>query len=338
MKTNTPENNNLIERFAPAFVSGFIAQQKKAGWQRFYNRIRRENTVIHVNDCSGDDERTRLIGRSSEILGQYGGFIEAQSSLEVGAGILTALDTLDGASQPESRKHTNIILANIAPREGEAGTKYPNGTPFGYLWHDGTLIVSTVGGHELSLLKKLGLAKSIEVLDTRESLRVFRNEEMITKEQEARIAETQFRSFEFSPRAASYVLRRKRIPGAETVDIQEFPDVLPAIWHVDHFAKYGNCKTTLLPEDVFSPEVVETLKSGNEHASRDVVGTLNTTFGVLPVYRRLKDVPDGELAVIVGSSGIADKRFLEIVVQGGSAARRLVEISKKEIASGTLVF
>lgn len=338
MTTDTSkEKRNTIERFTPKSVSRWIAERKRAGWQRFYDRIRGRNTVAHVNDCAGDDERTRLIGRSSEILGQYGGFIEASNSLEVAAGIITALDALNGASHPRSRKHDNVILANTAPREGEAGKKYQNGTPFGYFWHNGTLVVSTVGGYELSLIKKLGLGKIVEVLDTRKSLKLFRQDGMITKGEEARIAETQFRSFEFSPRAASYVLRRGRIQGAEKTDIQDFPDVPPAIWHVDQFAKYGNCKTTLLPEDVFAPEIVETLKSGNGNASKDPVGTLETKFGTLPVYRRLKDVPDGQLAVIVGSSGIGDKRFLEIVVQGGSAGKRLAEKTGEEIKSGTLV-
>ncbi|GEM_PF-1449009 len=53
------------------------------------------------------------------------------------------------------------------------------------------------------------------------------------------------------------------------------------------------------------------------------VTTLTTRFSVLSVYRRLKDVPNGGLAVIVGSSGLGERRFLEIVVQGGNAGKQL---------------
>jgi hypothetical protein len=37
-------------------------------------------------------------------------------------------------------------------------------------------------------------------------------------------------------------------------------------------------------------------------------------------YDRLKDVPNGEPGIIVGSSGYREHRFIEIVVQGLSAA------------------
>jgi hypothetical protein len=64
---------------------------------------------------------------------------------------------------------------------------------------------------------------------------------------------------------------------------------------------FGNCKTTLLSVD--------------DH--------LNTRLAELPRYAYLKDVPDGESGVIVGSSGHGQNRFLEIVTQGGDASKSL---------------
>jgi S-adenosylmethionine hydrolase len=145
---------------------------------------------------------------------------------------------------------------------------------------------------------------------------------MITESEEARIGETQFRSFEFSPRVATYLLRYGTIRGATKIPIAEIPDAPGAVYFIDKFEKYGNCKTTLVAEDVFPKDIAEKLASGTISSSEQIT-TLNTRFGALPVYRRLKDVPEGVLAVIVGSSGLGHQRFLEIVVQGGSAQNQL---------------
>src|SRR3989338_8253638 len=51
--------------------------------------------------------------------------------------------------------------------------------------------------------------------------------------------------------------------------------------------------------------------------------TISFPFGELPFYPRLKDVPDNTPACVIGSSGINNTRFLEIVVQGGSATQTL---------------
>jgi len=323
MTTKTTEKpKSLEERLTPSWLSSFIAGRKKAGWQNFYECIRKTTSVAHVNDCADDDARTRLISRSSEILGRYGGFIGVEDDLAGGAGIITAFDGFDGASDPKTRKHKNVILANIAPREGEAAKKHENGSPFCYFWRGNTLVVTTVDGLALSLVKKFDLTDSVHVLDTAATLDILKEKGMISKDEEQRIRETQFRSYEFSPRVASYLLRYQDIASAKKKDIREIPDAPQAVWQVDRFAKYGNCKTTLLPEEVLPPEVAKVLKSGEDRDSKDPVGTLETKFGVLPVYRRLKDVPTGEPAVVVGSSGIGEKRFLEIVVQGGSAGKK----------------
>ena len=87
------------------------------------------------------------------------------------------------------------------------------------------------------------------------------------------------------------------------MDLETIPDAPRAIWWVDNF---GNCKTTLLADELPLKETA----------------AISEKIGALQRFPRLKDVPDDTAALIEGSSGIGPKRFLEIVVQGGSAAGR----------------
>lgn len=319
MSLTTKEREH--KRTAPfAAASRAINAYKRRGWQAFYEEIRTKTSVYHINDCAdADAAEVRLKSRSSELIGRNEGFAAAASDLEAGGLLIDLLDGLDGATDPSQRRHQNVVLVNVAPRNGEAKRKHENGTPFGYSRYNGTLIVSTVDGYALAFLKKFGITGTYKELDTRATLATLNREGQITDEEEKRVGETQFRSYEFSPRVASYLLRRKTLDGV-TRKLSDTPEVPEAIWFVD---KFGNLKTTLLPEEVFPEEIVAALKPKEGVADTAQVTTLKTAFGELPVYRRLKDVPDSELAVIVGSSGSGDKRLLEIVVQGASAAKQL---------------
>ena len=322
-----------LEQHLPRFVSERIADSRRKGWQKFYDRIRKENAVMHVNDCADDDSRARLIGRSDALIGRSAGFIGVSTDLEESAGIITALDALTGAGHQRST-HDNVVLANTAPRNGE-GKKHENGSPFGYFWDQKghALVVATVGGYALSLPKKFGRTDRYFLLDTRRALQVLRKAGMISDEEQERIAETQFRSFEFSPRIAAYLLRYGSMHGAEKKGIDEVPDAPQgAVWLVDKFATYGNCKTTLLPQDVFDSKVLAKLKDGapvefevgaDGKKRHTPITHLTIKTRAVPVYRHLSHVQDGELAVVVGSSGLGEDRFLEIVLQGGNAAEHL---------------
>jgi hypothetical protein len=69
---------------------------------------------------------------------------------------------------------------------------------------------------------------------------------------------------------------------------------------VDNF---GNCKTTLTTAD---------LAGASELATR---------FGSLPHVAKLRDLPDGHHALVSGSSGLGDTRFLELMMQRQSFAK-----------------
>mgnify|MGYP001566747864 FL=1 len=86
------------------------------------------------------------------------------------------------------------------------------------------------------------------------------------------------------------------------MNIADVSDASQAVWWTDNF---GNCKTTMLLEEI----------------SADV--PVQTAFGEVSYFFRLKDVSDGQVALVTGSSGLGASRFLEIVAQGGNAAQLL---------------
>jgi S-adenosylmethionine hydrolase len=113
---------------------------------------------------------------------------------------------------------------------------------------------------------------------------------------------SQFRSFDYMPRLAKWLHDGIEVPHEE-LPLDQIADIPHAVWWVDNF---GNCKTTILPEEIgFEPGKV-----------------IKSEIGDLTCYFRLKDVPNDEPGLIIGSSGYGSQRFLEVVVQGKSAAER----------------
>jgi len=143
------------------------------------------------------------------------------------------------------------------------------------------------------------LKKIITILDIPKTLDQLIADGALQNNLKDSIIRTQFRSFDFLPRVAAYLFSDKKLSG-EKLHIKNVPDAPPAIWWIDNF---GNRKTTLFREEV---------KGKNNFSIK---------FKGFPYFERLKDVPDKTPALISGSSGLSEKRFLEIIVQGGSAER-----------------
>lgn len=208
----------------------------------------------------------------------------------------TLIDILDAAGGEEG-----VILVNVAPRNGRAKEKWPNGTPFAYFYYENTLVATSIDGHTLSLIKKLGIADSVHLMDIPTVMRSMHHQGKIKEDLVDIIANTQFRSFEFLPRVAKWIHEKESIP-SETYSLSEVDDASHAVWFVDNF---GNCKTTMLPEDV-DFEAGKTIKILGEEVR---------------CYDRLKDVDDKKPGLIIGSSGFRDKRFLELDINGGNASK-----------------
>jgi hypothetical protein len=248
------------------------------------------NTII-INDCRDANAAGRQVARAASLLGGPVSFVGVQNDLEAAGNLIDILDALE--------ENPGVILVNVAPRHGKA-KKWPNGTPFGYFWYKNILVVTTLDGLTLSLVKKFKLTEFVTILDIPNTLNDLIKAKILKENQRDSIINTQFRSYDFTPRAAAFLLKEKELKG-EKLNINEIEDAPKAIWWIDNF---GNCKTTL-PQEEYSKD------------------KFSDKFSKLNFFERLKDVPDKTPGIIVGSSGIEDKRFLEIVVQGESATKNL---------------
>lgn len=249
--------------------------------------------VTIITDCHDDGTKNRQTTRAASYFHCHISFVGLTSYNELeGAGNI--IDTLDAADG-----NKGILLVNCAPRHGKA-KKWPNGTPFGFFTYKDNLVVSTVDGNTLSLAKKFGLIEHMYVTDIPTVLDAMIKIDKFPEDLQEPVINTQFRSFEYLPRLAKWIHEGIKVP-CEEMPLQDIPDAPHAVWWVDNF---GNCKTTMLPEEI-----------GHEHGKK-----LQTRFGEVTCYNRLKDVPNGETALIIGSSGLGKKRFIEFVIQGKSAS------------------
>lgn len=255
-----------------------------------------------INDCTDANVIGRQGTRVASLLGIAPTYIGVgKPGLKENNDVLVSeyeaagclVDVLDSAEGREG-----LVLVNIANRHGK-GKKWPNGTPFGFFWYGKTLVVSSVDGIALSLVKKLGIVKEFHILDVPTVMDYFLAKGIYSKELCEHVKITQFRSFDFTPRVGAYLIQGGKLP-SEEYSLEAVPSMNADVWFIDNF---GNCKTSILPEDI-------NFQSG---------ATIETTWGELTCYFRLKDVPNGEKALIIGSSGLGNNRFLEIIGQGVSA-------------------
>ncbi len=245
-----------------------------------------------INDCTDQNALARQATRALTLIGYSTAIVGIENDLEASGNLIDIL----GASEGKS----GVVIANVAPRHGR-GKKWPNGTPFGYFYVGKTLVVSTIDGYCLSLVKKFGLVKSINLMDVPEVVGHMIKQGYINENLRDLIVNSQFRSYDFVPRVTKLLLDKVNIPSKE-YSISNIEDAPRAIWWVDNF---GNCKTTVLPKDVgFEPGK-----------------TLQTKAGKFHCYPRLKDVPNQKPGIIVGSSGFGTKQFLELVIQGKNAGK-----------------
>ncbi len=237
-----------------------------------------------INDSRDDNARGRQESRAGSFYDTAVSFIGVDSDLEAGMQLIDILDATAG--------HEGLILVNVAPRGGHT-VKWENGTPFAYFWHEKTLVISSLDGYAFSGVKKLGVINEVNVLDIHESVKIMQDTGFITAEEAERVPHSQFRSFDFTPRAGAFMIQGNNLPG-EIYDLDQVPDLPPAIWNIDSF---GNSKTTVLPTDIRTD------------------GQTLTRYGELPYYEKLRDVPDHQTALVRGSSGLNDTRFIEVLTQ-----------------------
>ena len=251
--------------------------------------------ITIINDCKDENAMARQATRASSLFHSNVATVGIESFKDLeGAG--NVIDVMDASGGEEG-----VIMLNIAPRHGR-GKKWPNGTPFGFFRYKKTLIVSTVDGYCFSLAKKFGLIDKAYVTDLPTVIDAMIEKGNFPAEFREQIVKTQFRSFDYMPRLAKWLWDGVELPYEEYA-MDQIPDAPKAVWWIDNF---GNCKTTILPEEI-----------GFERDKK-----IQTKFGEFTCYNRLKDVPNDEHALIVGSSGFGHQRFIELIVQGKSAAAK----------------
>lgn len=248
-------------------------------------------STFYISDCSDDNVRARYAARIAATIPQAGSvqFIGVISDLEAAGNLVDLLDGLEGTEA--------LIFVNVAPR-GTQRTAWPNGTPFGYLTWNNAHIFTTIDGLTLSLLKKVSPKElDVQMYDIPTVVSYLTKNTAL----QTHITKSQFRSFDFLPRIAGYILAGHTVP---TQALATIPNAPSGIWWIDNF---GNAKTTLLSEEL-----------PNTHGGTIWLQTENSSHS-LRLYDRLKDLPRGETGLYVGSSGFGNKRFLEITKQKGES-------------------
>jgi hypothetical protein len=250
--------------------------------------------VTLITDCADANAHGRQSTRIQALFGITPSFVPISGTLDETATLQASgnvVDVLDAGKGFEG-----VVLANVAPRQGEE-KHWGNGTPFGYFWYEHTLVCTTVSGSMLALPARLGLIDAYRVMHTEGTLERMAEAGVLSKELTESIAQSQFRSFDFLPRVAHWIQGGGE-PVSESYTLPTFDDPM-RVWSIDNF---GNIKTTARASDIQQKD-----------------GKVFTKYGALPFVRSLKDVADGQPAVILGSSGIGSDRFVELVVQGGRA-------------------
>ncbi len=256
--------------------------------------------VTIITDCIDSNAFGRQMTRAASLFGfapipvSITPEFESPSDIEASGHMIDMLDA--------SRGTPGIVLVNKAPRSGKA-KKWKNGTPFGCFWYHNTLVVSSVDGYALSLAKKFNLTDQVMVFDIPTVMEFAKKENLLEDWEADYVVNTQFRSFEFLPRVAKWVFDHYHVP-AEVLEIKDVSDCPNSVYFVDNF---GNLKTTVLPDEIGFAE-------GKEIEFK--------VFGKLKCHNRLKDLPNGETGLIIGSSGLKEKRFLEIMTQGASTKEK----------------
>ncbi|MEK7575078.1 MAG: hypothetical protein AAB511_02490 [Patescibacteria group bacterium] len=248
-------------------------------------------TVAVVNDCLTDSNGNGRIGSmvTRHFCRPAGALIAVDHTHEAAINLVDQLAVLD--------KSPGVIVVNIAPRDKTDGKRFRNGTHFGYFWAGNTLVVSTISGFSLSLIRKFQLAETIHVLDLEKSADMLVEKGRVSRNEGEIMKTTQFRSCFFQIPAAAFLAWSGGLPSKARSIEDLVPEAPRAIYHIDCF---GNMKTSLTKVEIGNPKVGEKVE---------------TRFGNLPFYPQLCQVPEGTTALILGSSGYGVP-LVEIVTNG----------------------
>lgn len=284
-----------------ATLQGALPINRMDGFENLHGAI--------ITDCGDPNAELRQNLRFRALFGVEPAFIALgrdNPDLQAGGDLI---DALDSAKLPDSYPQSPFLaLVNVAPRGNDVKKRHTNGTPFAHTQiGPNAHVFTTLEGRVLPMLKKLDLADEVEVFDIPAIAEALVERGTLNQSEAAHFTNTQFRSRDSLPKIAYEVLAGHEVP-SEVVPIESSEEVDGKVWGIDNF---GNIKTTALPEEIGFEEG-RAIKLADAALGEEVV-----------CYKRLADVPTGDLGLTIGSSGFGDHRFVELVVQKDSAAQRL---------------
>lgn len=261
--------------------------------------------VTYLTDCADANAQARLATRMGALFGTSPLMLPIESrNPQLRAG-LTLLDVLRTTHMLGEAGFPTLTLINIAPRDG----KWSNGVPFCYFRYGHHLVCSTFNPDTLALVRRHLGVETVMVTDVRTVVQHAADHWAdFTQEEVEAIASTQFRSLWYLPLLAKWVVEGRDVPAEQAPIPLEGLDE-PRVAVIDSF---GNCKLTAQASSIAQTPGGRVEVSFVDHGVH--LGTHEVTC-----YRRLSEVPQGESALITGSSGVD---FVELVVASGSAAQR----------------
>ncbi len=267
--------------------------------------------VTYLTDCADANDQVRLATRLGALFGSTPVLVPLPVKFPVEAGNpqlragFALLDVLRATEMLGEKGFPTLTLVNFAPRDGQ----WANGAPFCYFRYGHHLVCSTYSPDTLSLVRQHLGVEEVWVTDVRTVVQHAADHWAdFTPEQVDAIATTQFRSLWYLPLLAKWLVEGRDVP-AERVEIPTDGLEEARVAVVDSF---GNCKLTCQASSIDHTPGRRVHISVHHHGAH--LGSYEVTC-----YRKLSDVPQGESALITGSSGVD---FVELVVAYGSAAQR----------------
>jgi len=141
--------------------------------------------ITIINDCKSQNDIGRQETRLASLFDNcHISFVGVTSSLGSVPTLEASGNLIDVIDAAEGKK--GIVIVNVAPR-GEVKKDGTNGSSFCYFYYKETLVISTIKGYALSLIKKLKLVKNVNVVNVNEVLNDIVKLGLITKDVASKI-------------------------------------------------------------------------------------------------------------------------------------------------------
>lgn len=253
--------------------------------------------ITVITDCRDENAKGRLISRLASYLpNKQINFIGVKNDIEASFCLLDTLDAIEN-------RHC-IIVVNIAPRTNEK--RWDNGAPFAEFLFKNARVFATLNNGVFRLLQDF-LKEDLQIS-------VYNAPKVIPYlgvklESQYRVMSSQFRSFDFLPKLLVARLKGKELP-SEKWTVEKSQEIIHLVTFIDNF---GNVKTNM-KKNHDDPYLIFCASYNVKIGER----SFNMLF-----HQHMKDVPDGNLSIVVGSSGLGENRLLEIIKKGDSAVEVL---------------